>query len=156
MDSIPRFCRTSLKTASAEIALLFVKDYLSVLHCKRTLTASLYAHATAYAVSLTPLDLYAALDTNVIFFRFKAVVLTAGDTELELVRKLPCEISFVKLLCKSLCIYTAAWTDRSTLTGCDSSYSRSANARFCVALCKSRFYLVDIVKLYKRYLNALT
>lgn len=88
MDSIPRFCRTSLKTASAEIALLFVKDYLSVLHCKRTLTASLYAHATAYAVSFTPLDLYATLDTNVIFFRFKAVVLTACDAKLELVRKL--------------------------------------------------------------------
>ena len=120
------------------------------------LTASLYAHATADTISFTPLDLYAALDTNVIFFRFKAVVLTACDAELELVRKLPCEISFIKLLCKSVCIYTAAWTDRSSLTGCDSSYSRSAHARFCVALCKSRLYLVNIVKLYKRYLNALT
>ena len=156
MDSIPCFCRTSLKAASAEIALLFVKNYLSVRHCKRTLTASLYAHAAADTISFTPFYLYSAFDTNVIFFRFKAVVLTACDAELELVRKLPCEISFVKLLCKSVCIYTAAWTDRSTLTGCDSSYSRSANARFCVALCKSRLYLVDIVKLYKWYLNALT
>ena len=97
MDSIPRFCRTSLKTASAEVALFFVKDYLSVLHCKCALTASLYAHATADTISFTPLNLYAALDTNVIFFRFKAVVLTAGDTELELVRKLPCEISIQPL-----------------------------------------------------------
>ena len=145
-----------MKQRPQKFALLFVKDYLSVLHCKRTLTASLYAHAAADTISFTPFYLYATLDTNVIFFRFKAVVLTACDTELELVRKLSCEISFVKLLCKSVCIYTAAWTDRSTLTSCDSSYSRSANARLCVALCKSRLYLSISSSFIKRYLNALT
>ena len=65
----------------------------------------------------TPGYLYAALDAEIVFLGFKTVILAAGDTELEFVRKLSCKVPVVKLLSKRIGVNTAARTDRRALTG---------------------------------------
>ena len=111
MYGIPCFCGTCLDAASAEVTLAFVYDDFFTLVCNGTAAASLDADTTLNAVLLTPFHLNATLDAQVIFFGLQAVVLTAGDTKLELMGQFPCKVPFVQFLCQCVRIDTAAGTD---------------------------------------------
>ena len=108
------------------------------------------------AVRFFPAHFQSALYAEVIFLRFEAVVLAAGYTELEFVRKLPRKESFVKLLCERVCVDTAARAYRRALTGGNGTHTRTADSGLNSAFTESILYFIDLIKFNERYLDALT
>ena len=102
MYGVPCFCGTCLYAASAEIAFGFLYGDFSVCMCNGAAAAGLDADATLDAVLFPPFYLNAALDSQVVFLRFQAVVLTSGNAEFEFVRQLLGKIPLVQFLCQSI------------------------------------------------------
>ena len=97
-----------------------------------------------------------ALHAKIVFLRFQAVILTTGNAEFELVGQLPAKIPGIQRLGNLQSIDTSAGATPPTLTCGNSAHAGTAHAGGNIAFSQSRLYLVNILKLDKGNLNALT
>ena len=147
--------RTGFDASAAEIALAGIHGNLAVGDRNRAGAARLLTDAAPDAVGFPPCHLHRALDAEIVFLGFQAIVLASGDAEFELVRKLAGEIMRIQLLGKCKGVNTAAGTNCLALTGGHGADSGTAGTGFHAALRQRRFDLVDLAELDERNFDAL-
>lgn len=155
--ALPGVRRAALDALAAVDALLRVKHDLALVRLDRDglLGADGLADAAEGAVVRGPLRLHAALDAEVVLLGLEAVVVTAGEAELELVRQLAAAVALVEFVREVLRVDEARGADGTALAGRDRAHARAADADGDAALVQGFLDLVDVLEADKRDLDAL-
>ena len=93
------------------ITFLCIQLYFTVHHFQCFLATGFHTYTTGDTVVFFVCDVHTTFDSHIIFFGFQTVILTSGNTEFELMRKFPPEISGIQFFCQCVGVDTSAGTD---------------------------------------------
>lgn len=155
--ALPGVRRAALDALAAVDALLRIEHDLALVRLDRDglLRADGLADAAECAIICRPLWLDAALDAEVVLLGLEAVVVTAGEAELELVRQLAAAVALVEFVREALRVDEARGADGTALAGRDRAHARAADADGDAALVQGFLDLVDVLEADERDLDAL-
>ena len=155
--ALPGVRRAALDALAAVDTLLRVEHDLALVRLDRDglLGADGLADAAEGAVVRGPLRLHAALDAEVILLGLEAVVVAAGEAELELVRQLAAAVALVEFVREVLRVDEARGADGTALAGRDRAHARAADTNGDAALVQGFLDFVDVLEADERDLDAL-
>ena len=155
--ALPGVRRAALDALAAVDALRLVEHDFALVRLDRDglLRADGLADAAEGAVVCRPLRLDAALDAEVVLLGLEAVVVTAGEAELELVRQLAAAVALVEFVREVLRVDEARGADGTALAGRDRAHARAADADGDATLVQGFLDCVDVLEADERDLDAL-
>ena len=155
--ALPGIRRAALDALAAVDALRLVEHDLALVRLDRDglLRADGFADAAERAGIRRPFWLDAALDAEVVLLGLEAVVVAAGEAELELVRQLAAAVALVELLREVLRVDEARGADGAALAGRDRAHARPADADGDASLVQGFLDGVDILEADEGDLDAL-
>lgn len=155
--ALPSVRRAALDALAAVDTLLRVKHDLALVRLDGDglLGADGFTDAAEGAVVRGPRGFHAALDAEVVLLGLEAVVVTAGEAELELVWQLAAAVALVEFVREALRVDEARGADGAALAGRDRAHARAADADGDAALVQGFLDCVDVFEADERDLDAL-